>query len=129
MNMEKPIKRRHRKYDAQFKEGALKQIEHGQSVSSVARALGISEALLYQWRQRRQSAGSHGSSDQVKELLKQVKRLELGHFKKRFDPLQSSELKTIYTQLKKSKRASINSPAKSLPSKSFAATWDCPWKP
>ena len=51
--MEKKIgKTRHRKYDAQFKEEALKQIENGQSVSSVAQALGISEALLYQWRKR-----------------------------------------------------------------------------
>ena len=74
MNMEKTVKSRHRKYDAQFKAEALKQIEHGQSVSSVARALGMSEALLYQWRQ---SAGSDGSSEQVKELLKQVKQLEL----------------------------------------------------
>jgi len=77
MNMEKTVKSRHRKYDAQFKEEALKQIEHGQSVSSVARALGMSEALLYQWRQQRQSAGSDGSSDQVKELLKQLKQAEL----------------------------------------------------
>jgi len=72
--MEKTVKSRHRKYDAQFKEEALKQIEHGQSVSSVARALGMSEALLYQWRQ---SAGSDGASEQVKELLKQLKQAEL----------------------------------------------------
>jgi len=70
-------------------------------------------ALLVANRMQRHSADIDGSSDQVKELLKQVKQLELGHFKKSFDPLQPPELKTIYTQLKKSKRASINSLAKS----------------
>ncbi len=74
--MEKKIgKTRHRKYDAQFKEEALKQIENGQSVSSVAQALGISEALLYQWRKR--SAGSPmGNTVEVELLRKQVKQLE-----------------------------------------------------
>ncbi|MCA6375818.1 MAG: transposase, partial [Cytophagales bacterium] len=48
--MEKKIQ--HRKYDNQFKEGALRQLANGQGVPAVARALGISEALLYQWRHR-----------------------------------------------------------------------------
>ena len=74
--MEKKIgKTRHRKYDAQFKGEALKQIENGQSVSSVAQALGISEALLYQWRKR--SGGSPmGNTAEVELLRKQVKQLE-----------------------------------------------------
>lgn len=74
--MEKKIgKKRHRKYDAQFKEEALKQVENGQRVSSVAQALGISEALLYQWRKR--SVGSTlGNSSEVELLRKQVKQLE-----------------------------------------------------
>ena len=74
--MEKKIgKTRHRKYDAQFKEEALKQIENGQSVSSVAQALGISEALLYQCRKR--SAGSPmGNTVEVELLRKQIKQLE-----------------------------------------------------
>ena len=74
--MEKKISRaRHRKYDAQFKEEALKQIENGQSVSAVAQALGISEALLYQWRKRGGVSLSENSSE-VEVLRKQVKQLE-----------------------------------------------------
>ncbi len=74
--MEKKIgKTRHRKYDAQFKEEALKQVENGQRVSSVAQALGISEALLYQWR-KRGTVSQPGNSPEVEVLRKQVKQLE-----------------------------------------------------
>ena len=74
--MEKKISRlRHRKYDAQFKEEAVKQIENGQRVSAVAQALGISEALLYQWRKRGGVSLSENSSE-VEVLRKQVKQLE-----------------------------------------------------
>lgn len=73
--MEKKNKKRHRKYDAQFKQEAIKQIENGQSVSSVAQALGVSEALLYQWRQRSRNSDS-GKPDEVAALRKQIKQLE-----------------------------------------------------
>ena len=74
--MEKKISRlRHRKYDAQFKGEAVKQIENGQSVSAVAQALGISEALLYQWRKRGGVSLSENSSE-VEVLRKQVRQLE-----------------------------------------------------
>lgn len=74
--MEKTVvKKRHRKYDAQFKEEALKQVENGQGVSPVAQALGISEALLYQWRKRR-AGSSSGDTSEVELLRKQVKQLE-----------------------------------------------------
>lgn len=74
--MEKKIgKKRHRKYDAQFKEEALKQIENGQSVSLVAQGLGISEALLYQWR-KRSTIFPTGITQEVELLRKQVKQLE-----------------------------------------------------
>lgn len=74
--MEKKISRlRHRKYDAQFKEEAVKQIENGQRVSAVAQALGISEALLYQWRKRGGVSLSENSSE-VEVLRKQVRQLE-----------------------------------------------------
>jgi len=75
--MEKKIgKTRHRKYGAQFKEEALKQIENGQRVSSVVQALGISEALLYQWRKRGGTISQLGNSSEVEVLRKQVKQLE-----------------------------------------------------
>jgi len=75
--MEKKIgKTRHRKYDAQFKEEALKQVENGQSVSSVAPALCISEALLYQWR-KRSTVPQANSISELELLRKQVKQLEM----------------------------------------------------
>jgi transposase len=69
-------KKQHRKYDNQFKEGALRQVANGQSVPSVARALGISEALLYQWRHRSKGSIETSANEQVDTLRKQVKQLE-----------------------------------------------------
>jgi len=95
--MEKKIgKTRHRKYDAQFKEEALKQIENGQRVSSVAQALGISEALLYQWRQRGGTISQLGNSSEVEVLRKQVKQLETEHFKKSLDHFQPLAMCEMY---------------------------------
>lgn len=75
-SMEKKIKKRQqRKYDAQFKQEALRQIENGQSVVAVAQALGVSEALLYQWRQRSKN-DNPGQSGEIELLRKQVKQLE-----------------------------------------------------
>lgn len=75
--MEKKIKKtRHRKYDAQFKQEALKQVENGQSIASVAQALGISEALLYSWRKRITASAVSGSGE-VDQLRKQIKHLEM----------------------------------------------------
>lgn len=67
-----------RKYDSTFKEQALNQIENGRSVGSVAKALGISEALLYQWRKRAQPSVDN-SEDGVgyEALRKQIKQLEI----------------------------------------------------
>jgi transposase len=72
--MEKKIQ--HRKYDNQFKEGALRQLANGQGVPAVARALGISEALLYQWRHRSKGSVENPANEQVDTLRKQVKQLE-----------------------------------------------------
>ncbi|MFN7492661.1 MAG: transposase [Cyclobacteriaceae bacterium] len=69
-------KNRPRKYDDQFKEEALRQVANGQSVASVARSLGISEALLYQWRHRSKEVGDSSVNEQLESLRKQVKQLE-----------------------------------------------------
>lgn len=66
---------RHRKYDTQFKQEALKQVENGRSVSAVAQGLGISEALLYQWR-KRSSGGISNQSSELEILRKQLKQVE-----------------------------------------------------
>lgn len=69
-------KNRLRKYDDQFKQEALRQVTNGQSVASVARSLGISEALLYQWRHRSKDQVDSTANEQLDSLRKQVKQLE-----------------------------------------------------
>jgi len=69
-------KQRHRKFDAQFKQEALKQVENGRSVATVAQGLGISEALLYQWRKRLAPNFSARQNSEVELLRKQLKQVE-----------------------------------------------------
>ena len=77
MEKKDKIKTHHRKYDDQFKQGALQQVGNGRSVSSVAQALGISEALLYQWRKRHSQGTSPNQNVELDALRKQVKQLEM----------------------------------------------------
>lgn len=78
----KPLKRR--KYDTTFKADVLKMIANGQSVAYVAQALGISEALIYKWKQRHKGEEkdhfSNQNSDVVIEnqrLLQRISQLEV----------------------------------------------------
>ncbi|MFO0507259.1 MAG: transposase, partial [bacterium] len=48
-------------------------MSNGQGVPAVARALGISEALLYQWRHRSKGSVENPANEQVDTLRKQVK--------------------------------------------------------
>lgn len=63
-----------RKYDEEFKVQALKLIENGQSVRSVAQNLGISESLLHKWKQTRHANRSalEQENAQLQAKLKQV---------------------------------------------------------
>lgn len=63
------IKRRH-KYDDEYRHQALELIRHGQSVSSVAQTLGISEALLYKWKKAIRPTPVQDEMEQLR--LKQV---------------------------------------------------------
>jgi transposase len=54
-----------RKYDEEFKRSALKMIENGQTVRSVAESLGVGENLLHKWK----SAKRAGASDLERENL------------------------------------------------------------
>ncbi len=76
--MEKKNRQTHRKYDPQFRQEALKQVENGRSVPSVAQALGISEALLYGWRKKALAQPTNGTPvrSELEALRKQVKQLE-----------------------------------------------------
>jgi transposase len=64
-----------RKYDEEFKEQALKLIDNGQSVRSVARDLGVGENLLHKWKHSK-----HGTRPLLEQenaqLRAKVKQLE-----------------------------------------------------
>ena len=65
-----------RKYDDEFKLQALKMIENGQSVRSVAQNLGISENLLHQWKKSRHANRSALEEENARlpAKLKQVEQ-------------------------------------------------------
>ncbi|MBD2705794.1 transposase [Spirosoma sp. BT702] len=69
----KSLKRR--KYDATFKADVLKMIANGQTVAYVAQALGISEALIYKWKQRTKGEEKYFSSSQSSDALLENQRL------------------------------------------------------
>ncbi len=49
--MEKKKEQLRRKYDAEFKAEVLKMVSSGQAVAYVSQALGVSESLIYRWKQ------------------------------------------------------------------------------
>ena len=63
-----------RKYDDDFKRSALKMIDNGQSVRSVAQALGVGESLLHRWKKaaRRQYSPTEPEVFELRARLKQV---------------------------------------------------------
>lgn len=64
-----------RKYDDEFKQQALKMIDHGQSVRSVAEMLGVAENLLHKWKAARNQNRSQLESE-VAELKARLKLVE-----------------------------------------------------
>lgn len=78
--MDKPKKRKHRKYDADFKKEVLKMLNSDRSVPEVAIAMGIGENLLYKWRADEKSRLSPEVSQQnaeLEQLRKQLKQTEM----------------------------------------------------
>lgn len=65
-----------RKYDDDFKQNALKMIEHGQGVRSVAQSLGVGEDLLHKWKQSRHSSRSDvaAGNAELRVRLRQVEQ-------------------------------------------------------
>ena len=61
-----------RKYDDVFKQQALQMMRMGQSVPAVAQALGMSEGLLYKWKQAQRPAALDQELEQLRQKLKQV---------------------------------------------------------
>ena len=65
-----------RKYDEEFKRSALKMIASGQSVRSVAHALGVAEGVLHRWK--RSAQGQLSSTDQeLFELRTRLRQVEM----------------------------------------------------
>jgi transposase len=71
-----------RKYDAEFKAEVLKMVANGQSVAYVSQALGISENLIYRWKQKRKGEKEAGKGDlsslsaENQQLKDRVRQLE-----------------------------------------------------
>ena len=65
-----------RKYDDEFKQQALAMVRNGQSVRSVAEALGISENLIHQWK-RAARANQSAAELEVEQLRRQLKQVEM----------------------------------------------------
>lgn len=70
-----------RKYDADFKVEVLKMLTNGQSAAYIAKALGISENLIYTWKSKNQG-GKKATTQQPElaaenqQLKEQVRQLE-----------------------------------------------------
>jgi transposase len=61
-----------RKYDDMFKQQAMQMLRLGQSVPTVAEALGIGEGVLYKWKQAQRPAAADQELEQLRARLKQV---------------------------------------------------------
>lgn len=64
-----------RKYDDQFKLNALKMVDNGQSVRSVAQSLGVNENLLHKWKNARNAHHSTAETE-VLELRAKLRQVE-----------------------------------------------------
>jgi len=72
--------KRGRKYDQNFKQQVLQKVHGGQSVATVARELGISEGIIYQWKEKMDNHDNNRVSDLEKEVVQlrqQLKQAEM----------------------------------------------------
>jgi transposase len=65
-----------RKYDADFKQSALKMIHNGQSVRCVAQALGVAEGQLHRWQRDFKQTGPE-SEKEVAALRSKLRQVEM----------------------------------------------------
>ena len=70
--IQKPTVKTRRKYDDVFKQQAMQMMRLGQSVPTVAEALGIGEGVLYKWKQAQKPAALDQELEQLRAKLKQV---------------------------------------------------------
>jgi transposase len=74
MKRQKTVISTRRKYDNEFKRDALNMIENGQSVRSVAQALGVAEGQLHKWKRlaRQQHSPDQQEVAQLRARLRQA---------------------------------------------------------
>jgi len=71
--------RKHRKYDRQFKEEAVRLVtEGGRQVTEVARSLGIHENLLHTWKRKYKEdpSGSFPGKGHLKPQEEELRKLQ-----------------------------------------------------
>lgn len=71
--------RKHRKYDKQFKEEAVRLVtEGGRQVTDTARSLGIHENLLHTWKRKHKEdpAGSFPGKGHLKPQEEELRKLQ-----------------------------------------------------
>ena len=76
MKEEKTKKRKYRKYDAAFKKDAVRQLNSGRSAKELSQLLGVSESLLYKWKQESTGGRDRGQSEELKRMRRKLKELE-----------------------------------------------------
>ncbi|MBD2756584.1 transposase [Spirosoma validum] len=80
--MQKPSRpKTRRKYDADFKNEAVKMLANGQTVAYVSNALGVSENLIYRWKNQNQGVKKVSSEQselalENQQLKDRVRQLE-----------------------------------------------------
>jgi transposase len=67
-----PVVKTRRKYDDAFKQQALQMVRLGQSVPTVAEAMGIGTGVLYKWKDAERPAVLDQELEQLRARLKQV---------------------------------------------------------
>jgi transposase len=72
---EAATKKSRHKYDEAFKENALKMVENGQSVRSVAQGLGVAENLVHKWKKMRNLSRTSVDAE-VAELRARLRQVE-----------------------------------------------------
>ena len=76
MKKEQSKKRTYRKYDATFKSDAVSQLKSGRSARELSQLLGVSESLLYKWKQESTGGRNREQGEEIKRLKRQLKSLE-----------------------------------------------------
>lgn len=70
------MKKGYHKYDEVFKGEVLKQLQTQRSVSEIAIEYGVSESLLYRWKQELSASVPSAEQEELKRLRKRQRELE-----------------------------------------------------